>query len=103
LGKSKFRWCASYRKRLEDWLGSEDVMPERVLEFASYQGMIACVAAGAGFAIAPKSVLIALNATDKVNQHKLPQRVSTNRTHLVWRGEPSLALEGLIRLLQKRE
>lgn len=93
----------SYRKRLEEWLGSENVMPDRALEFGSYQGMIACVAAGTGFAIAPKSVLIALNAADKVNQHALPQRVSTNRTHLVWRGEPSLALEGLIRLLRGAE
>lgn len=103
LGRSTmvaFANGCSYRKRLEDWLGSENVMPERTLEFASYQGMIACVAAGTGFAIAPKSVLIALNATDKVNQHALPQQVSTNRTHLVWRGEPSLALKGLIRLLQ---
>lgn len=93
----------SYRKRLEDWLGSENVMPDRALEFGSYQGMIACVAAGTGFAVAPKSVLIALNATDKVNQHALPPRVSTNRTHLVWRGEPSLALKGLIRQLQSAE
>ena len=106
LGRSTmiaFTHGCSYRKRLEDWLGSENVMPERTLEFASYQGMIACVAAGTGFAIAPKSVLIALNATDKVNQHALPQRVSTNRTHLVWRGQPSLALEGLMRLLQTVE
>ena len=93
----------SYRKRLEEWLGSENVMPDRALEFGSYQGMIACVAAGTGFAIAPKSVVIALNAADKVNQHALPQRVSTNHTHLVWRGEPSLALEGLIRLLPGAE
>src|SRR5215471_13468488 len=57
----------SYRKRLEEWLGSENVMPDRALEFGSYQGMIACVAAGTGFAIAPKSVVIALNAADKVN------------------------------------
>jgi DNA-binding transcriptional LysR family regulator len=98
-----FAHGCSYRKRLEDWLGSENVLPERTLEFASYQGMIACVAAGTGFAIVPNSVLIALNATDKVNQHALPPRVSANRTHLVWRGEPSLALGGLIGLLQTIE
>ena len=62
--------------------------------------MIACVAAGTGFAIVPKSVLVALQATDKVSQHALPQQVAANRTHLVWRGPPSLALEGLIGLLR---
>lgn len=35
-----------------------------------------------------------------MNQHPLPARVAANRTHLVWRGEPSLALAGLIELLQ---
>lgn len=103
LGRSTmiaFAHGCSYRKRLEDWLGSDNVLPARALEFASYQGMIACVAAGTGFAIMPKSVLVALQATEKVNQHSLPDRFSTNRTHLVWRGQPSLALEGLINLLQ---
>lgn len=103
LGRSTmiaFAHGCSYRKRLEDWLGADNVMPERALEFASYQGMIACVAAGTGFAIVPKSVLLALQATDKVSQHALPKQVSANRTHLVWQGPPSLALEGLIGLLQ---
>jgi len=103
LGRSTmiaFAQGCSYRKRLEDWLGSADVMPGRTLEFASYQGMIACVAAGTGFAIVPQSVLQTLQATQKVNQHPLPERVARNRTHLVWRGEPSLALERLVGLLQ---
>lgn len=90
----------SYRKRLEDWLSSENIMPARTLEFASYQAMIACVAAGTGFAIVPRSVLQALQATDKVRQHILPAHISANCTHLVWRGDASLALEGLIRILQ---
>lgn len=98
-----FAQGCSYRKRLEDWLGTGNVMPERALEFASYQGMIACVAAGTGFAIVPKSVLLTLQATEKVNQHPLPKRVSTNRTHLVWRGQASLALESLLNLLRTQE
>lgn len=106
LGRSTmiaFAHGCSYRKRLEDWLGSENMVPERALEFASYQAMIACVIAGTGFAIVPMSVLVALQATEKVNRHALPKAVSKNRTHLVWRGQPSLALEGLISLLQSAE
>jgi DNA-binding transcriptional LysR family regulator len=93
-----FAHGCSYRRRLDDWLGGENVMVERVLEFGSYQGMIACVAAGTGFAVVPQSVLEALQATDKVRQHKLPERIAANRTHLVWRGEASLALAGLMEL-----
>jgi DNA-binding transcriptional LysR family regulator len=70
-----------------------------VLEFASYQAMIACVAAGTGYAIVPKSVLEALHATRNIRQHALPKRFSHSRTHLVWNGEPSPALRGLVSVL----
>jgi DNA-binding transcriptional LysR family regulator len=94
-----FAQGCSYRKRIEEWLGSANVMPERVLEFASYQAMIACVAAGSGFAVVPASTLEALRATQGVRQHALPKRFAHNRTHLVWSGEPSPALRGLLSVL----
>jgi DNA-binding transcriptional LysR family regulator len=94
-----FAQGCSYRKRIEEWLGSANVMPERVLEFASYQAMIACVAAGTGFAVVPKSVLEALRASRSLRQHALPKRFSHNRTHLVWNGQPSPSLQGLLSLL----
>ena len=89
----------SYRKRLQDWLGAAAVMPARTLEFASYQAMIACVAAGTGFALVPKSLLAALKAGHDVQQHVLPAKVRVNRTHLVWSGAPSTALARLQDLL----
>lgn len=100
LGRSTliaFSQGCSYRKRMEEWLGG--AMPQRVLEFASYQAMIACVAAGTGYAIVPKSVLEALHATRSIRQHPLPKRFSHSRTHLVWNGEPSPALRGLMSVL----
>jgi len=102
LGRSTliaFAQGCSYRKRIEEWLGSANVMSERVLEFASYQAMIACVAAGTGFAVVPKSVLEALRATKSIRQHPLPKRFSHNRTCLVWNGDPSPSLRGLMPLL----
>jgi DNA-binding transcriptional LysR family regulator len=94
-----FAQGCSYRKRIEEWLGSANVMPERIMEFASYQAMIACVAAGTGFAVVPKSVLQALRATKSVRQHALPRRISHNRTYIVWNGNPSPSLHGLLSLL----
>ena len=102
LGRSTliaFAQGCTYRKRLEEWLGSANVMPERILEFASYQAMIACVAAGTGFAVVPKSVLETLRATRSVRQHVLPKRFSNNRTYVVWHGDPSPSLQGLLGLL----
>ncbi len=89
----------SYRKRLEDWLGASAVMPARTLEFASYQAMVACVAAGTGFAVVPRSLLVAMKSASDVRQHELPARVRRSRTHLVWNGAPSSALQSLQRLL----
>ena len=89
----------SYRKRVEDWLGASSIMPARTLEFASYQAMIACVAAGTGFAIVPRSLLETLRATQDVRQHELPAKVRKNRTHLVWNGTPSTSLSRLQELL----
>lgn len=93
-----FNGC-SYRKRLEEWLGGSGVMPARTLEFASYQAMIACVAAGTGFALVPRSLLVALKAASDVKQHEMPAKVRRNRTHLVWNGTPSAALARLTALV----
>jgi DNA-binding transcriptional LysR family regulator len=103
LGRSTilaFAQGCSYRKRLEDWFGAANILPERVLEFASYPAIIACVAAGTGCAIVPRTTLQSLRAAGDVAEHPLPERVRRNRTHLVWNGPPSPALERLISLLQ---
>ncbi|MGO4390835.1 LysR substrate-binding domain-containing protein [Variovorax sp. M-6] len=96
-----FAQGCSYRRLLEQWLGKGGAAPVRSLEFSSYQAMIACVAAGTGFAIVPVSVLKALRATADVRQHALPERIRSNRTHLVWHGTPSVALARLIEMLGK--
>jgi DNA-binding transcriptional LysR family regulator len=75
------------------------MMPERIMEFGSYQAMIACVAAGTGFAVVPKSVLETLRGAKSVRQHALPKRFSRNRTHIVWHSDPSPSLRGLLSLL----
>ena len=90
----------SYRRRLQEWLGTREVVPARTLEFASYQAMIACVAAGTGFALVPRSLLVSLRAARSVMQHELPAGIRQNRTHLVWTAPASLALGHLQSLLE---
>jgi DNA-binding transcriptional LysR family regulator len=102
LGRSTliaFPQGCSYRRRIEEWLGVANMMPERIMEFGSYQAMIACVAAGTGFAVVPKSVLGTLRGAKSVRQHALPKRFSRNRTHIVWHSDPSPSLRGLLSLL----
>jgi DNA-binding transcriptional LysR family regulator len=90
-----FAQGCSYRRRLEEWLAGSAAAPERVLEFGSYHAMAACVAAGAGVAIMPLSVLESLPARDQVTRHLLPPAIARNRTHLVWRAPASPALDAL--------
>jgi DNA-binding transcriptional LysR family regulator len=87
--------CA-YRRRLEAWLGGAKVVPERVMEFSSYHAIVACVAAGAGIAIVPRSVIRVSVAASGVATHALPSAVSKARTFFVWRqGHQSIALDAM--------
>ena len=98
-----FAQGCSYRRLVEQWLGRGGVAPSRSLDFSSYQAMIACVAAGTGFAIVPVSVLKALRATADVRQHPLPERMRHSRTHLAWAGTPSVAVARLIEMLPRQQ
>lgn len=94
----------SYRRILEEWLGMSSVMPARVLELASYHAIVACVAAGSGIAIVPRSVLGVVRADDDVAVFELPPTVARARTCLVWRrGHQSVALEAMKQLLLDRK
>jgi DNA-binding transcriptional LysR family regulator len=86
----------SYRRRLDDWLGSADSVPAQVMEFASYHAIVASVAAGTGIAVVPLSVVHVLHAGSEIAVHPLPRRIADARTQLVWRrGHQSLALDAL--------
>ena len=90
----------SYRRTLEAWLGRSNVLAERVMEYSSYHAITACVAAGAGIAIMPRSVLRAVGVEAQVGVHALPAAIARSRTLLVWRrGHRSSALDALRKAL----
>jgi DNA-binding transcriptional LysR family regulator len=82
---------------LENWLYQGKIAPERVLEFASYHAIVACVAAGTGVALVPRSVLHALRALNDVSVCKLPSAIAKTKVMLIWRrGWRSAALNALM-------
>jgi DNA-binding transcriptional LysR family regulator len=86
----------SYRRRLESWLGAGKVHPDRVMEFQSYHAIVACVAAGSGIAVVPRSVLSMSPSAAQVKVVRLPAATAKAKTHLVWLpGHRSTALEAL--------
>jgi DNA-binding transcriptional LysR family regulator len=98
-----FATGCSYRRRLEAWLGRAGIAPERVMEYGSYHAIVACVAAGSGIAVVPKSVIRAVRPQREVRISSLPKEIAAAKTQLVWRqGHRSSALEALRRTLQNR-
>ena len=91
----------SYRRCLTDWLAEAGVTPGRMLDLGSYHAIVACVAAGMGIAIVPAVVLDHAALGNTVERHRLPARLRTNRTHLVWSGEPSPALRAMMKMLPR--
>lgn len=89
------RGCA-YRTYVERWYAEHDLRPARVLELGSYHAIVACVAAGAGVAVAPRSVLELLpGGTREVAVHPLGA-LGAVPTLLIWRrGHYSAALAAL--------
>jgi DNA-binding transcriptional LysR family regulator len=90
----------TYRACVQAWLAEHGVRPPRVFEVASYHTMLACVAANVGYAVAPRSVLLASSARTAVRAHRLGPRPRTIVTHLVRRAaDHSRAVEALRQLV----
>ena len=82
--------------RARNWLAASGVIAEKTLELSSYHAIVACVAAGTGIALAPRSVLEVVRGADSVAVYALPARSRRAMTSLVWRkGETSWALKAL--------
>ncbi|WYX23516.1 LysR substrate-binding domain-containing protein [Achromobacter xylosoxidans] len=93
----------SYRRILEAWFGQEGVAPDKVMEFASYHAIVACVAAGSGVAIVPRSVLALLGAEPSLRVTPLSGKHGRAQTRLVWRADDETpALQALQQLLAQR-
>lgn len=90
----------SYRRLLVDWFAEAGITPARFLDLASYHAIVACVAAGAGIAMVPASVLDQAVAGRAVQRHPVPEKFRFSQTHLVWHGEASVALQALCRQIQ---
>ena len=98
-----FATGCSYRRRLESWLATANVLPDRVMEFQSYHAIVLCVAAGSGIAVVPRSVIAMTRGAREVTVSPLPAAIAKARTQLIWRPQHySVALEALQALLANR-
>ncbi len=95
-----FRVGCTYRRYLEDWMLEAGITPGGVLETSSYHVILACVAAGTGFAAVPRSVLDAVAVKGEFRAHPLPGPASKVDTSLAWRSDyTSARLDALKEIL----
>ncbi len=76
---------AFYKSRLSAWLGSLGVLPSRVMEFPSYRAVIACVSAGAGIAMVPRSATESVAEQAAIQVSNLPAKYAQADTYLISR------------------
>ncbi|GAB3383598.1 hypothetical protein GCM10027567_33070 [Spongiibacter taiwanensis] len=101
LSAVAFPHGCSYRRVLVDWFATSGASPSRFLDLSSYHAIVACVAAGAGVAVVPASVLDSVAGSGAVKRHVLPWEIRDNTTHLVWAGELSPPLKNMMTFLPK--
>ena len=80
-----FRSNCSYRRHFENWFSEDDSLPGRTVEMESYHGMLACVTAGAGIALMPRSMLEAMPGSNNVEVFELKAPFAEVKTWLIWR------------------
>jgi DNA-binding transcriptional LysR family regulator len=80
-----FRPGCSYRACLESWLRQNGRLEYHSVELGSIEGIIACVGAGMGISILPRSVVDRPHLIQNCALHELPEPIARMTTRFVWR------------------
>ena len=80
-----FRANCSYRRHFESWFREDDAAPGKIYEMESYHGMLACVIAGGGLALMPRSMLESMPGSSTVSCWPLAENYRFLTTWLIWR------------------
>ena len=95
-----FRSNCSYRRHFEGWFLADQAIFGKIHEMESYHGMLACVIAGAGLAMMPRSMLESMPGSHQVSAWPLEGSWGLLTTWLIWRrGARTPQLDAFIELL----
>lgn len=98
-----FRQGCSYRARFEAWLQHEGVIPEKIMEFGTLDGIIGCVSAGLGVSLLPKSVVEKHADNAYLIKHPIPETFGKVNTVFIYRKDEyiSTSLKKFVEILNK--
>lgn len=96
-----FRHGCSYRARFEEWLHHEGIIPEKIMEFGTLDGIIGCVSAGMGISLLPRSVVDKHMKDNQLIQHSISNRFGKVKTIFIYRKDKymSTSLKTFIEML----
>ncbi|MCM3762478.1 LysR family transcriptional regulator [Alkalihalobacillus oceani] len=86
-----FRNGCSYRARFEDWLRYEGVIPEKMMELGTLDGIIGCVSAGLGVSLLPRSVVEKHSEATQLVLHPIPRQFGKVNTLFIYRKDQHLS------------
>jgi DNA-binding transcriptional LysR family regulator len=66
-----FRPGCSYRQKLEDWLRLKGIIPAKIMELGTLEGILGCVHAGLGMSLLPRSVVERATVQYNVHFHEI--------------------------------
>ena len=78
--------CA-YRRYLEDWLLEAGIVPGNIMTVGSYLAILACVSAGTGYAVIPRTVMDVVSSKGEFRLYELPGKYTRIKTLLAWRND----------------
>ncbi|MDF1507539.1 LysR family transcriptional regulator [Robertmurraya sp. DFI.2.37] len=97
-----FRKGCSYRARFEEWLKHEGIIPEKIMEMGTLDGIIGCVSAGLGISLLPRSVVANHIQNNQLSQHTIPTSYAKVKTIFIYRKNKyiSTSLKTFIEMLK---
>ena len=99
-----FHSGCSYRASAEAWLRAEGRMDTEIVEMGSFDGILGCVEAEMGFAVAPLRAIRARGGREALTVTPLPKRFAAVETRLAMRRDtrPVKAAKALKDILKQR-
>lgn len=100
-----FRKGCTYRAISENWLRETGIVPYKIMEFGTLEGILGCVSAGMGLTLFPRSVIANLNYGKKVRTHRISGNFNRVPTMFIRRTDAvtTKALEAFLFIAKKEE
>ncbi|MFD1953112.1 LysR family transcriptional regulator [Paenibacillus thailandensis] len=99
-----FRVGCSYRRKLEDWLHLEGIIPAKLMEFGTLEGILGCIYAGLGVSLLPRSVIERAIVRYNLQYHEISDKFLRTPTLFIRRKDSykTAAVSEFINISRKR-